>query len=118
MEESRKAKFRMPSTLTIIFLLIAIMAVLTWIIPSGSFERQDIDGRMVVVAGTYQKAASNPQGITEVFTAPISGFIDAAEVVGFVLIVGGAFGIVNKTGAIESMIAHTVNKMKKFQFLI
>ena len=118
MQESRRVKFRMPSTLTIIFLLIAIMAVLTWIIPSGSFERQDIDGRMVVVAGTYQKAASNPQGITEVFTAPISGFIDAAEVVGFVLIVGGAFGIVNKTGAIESMIAHTVNKMKKFQFLI
>ena len=118
MQESRRAKFRMPSTLTIIFLLIAIMAVLTWIVPSGSFERQDIDGRMVVVAGTYQKAASNPQGITEVFTAPINVFIDAAEVVGFVLIVGGAFGIVNKTGAIESMIAHTVNKMKKFQFLI
>ncbi|GAA0237314.1 YfcC family protein [Metaclostridioides mangenotii] len=118
MSNLRKKKFTMPQTLTIIFLLIILMAVLTWIVPSGSFERVDIEGRAVVVAGTYEKVSSNPQGVTEVFTAPINGFIDAAEVVGFVLIVGGAFGIVNKTGAIEAIIAHTVNKMKKFQFLI
>ena len=118
MNNLRKKKFTMPQTLTIIFLLIIVMAVLTWIIPSGSFERVDIEGRAVVVAGTYEKVSSNPQGVTEVFTAPINGFIDAAEVVGFVLIVGGAFGIVNKTGAIEAIIAHTVNKMKKSQFLI
>ncbi|MCU5804087.1 YfcC family protein [Clostridioides difficile] len=118
MSSLKKKKFTMPQTLTIIFLLIVLMAILTWIVPSGNFERVDIDGRSVVVAGTYEKAPSNPQGITDVFTAPINGFIDAAEVVGFVLIVGGAFGIVNKTGAIEAVIAHTVNKMKKFQFLI
>jgi uncharacterized ion transporter superfamily protein YfcC len=118
MSNLRKKKFTMPQTLTIIFLLIIVMAVLTWIVPSGSFERVDIEGRAVVVAGTYEKVSSNPQGVTEVFTAPINGFIDAAEVVGFVLIVGGAFGIVNKTGAIEAIIAHTVNKMKKFQILI
>ncbi|HBG3250676.1 TPA: YfcC family protein [Clostridioides difficile] len=118
MSSLKKKKFTMPQTLTIIFLLIVLMAILTWIVPSGNFERVDIDGRSVVVAGTYEKAPSNPQGITDVFTTPINGFIDAAEVVGFVLIVGGAFGIVNKTGAIEAVIAHTVNKMKKFQFLI
>lgn len=118
MSTLKKKKFTMPNTLTIIFLLIIVMAILTWIVPSGSFERADVDGRMVVVAGTYEKVSSNPQGIADVFTAPINGFIDAAEVVGFVLIVGGAFGIVNKTGAIEAIIAHTVNKMKKYQFLI
>lgn len=118
MTSLRKRKFNMPSTLTIIFSLIVLMAVLTWIVPSGSFERQDIEGRSVVIAGTYEKVESNPQGFSDVFAAPINGFIDAAEVVGFVLIVGGAFGVVNKTGAIEAVIAHTVNKMKKFQFLI
>lgn len=118
MSTLRRQKFTMPSTLAIIFLLIVVMAVLTWIVPSGSFERQEIQDKMVVVAGTYEKVESNPQGITDVFTAPINGFIDAAEVVGFVLIVGGAFGIVNKTGAIEAAIAHIVNRMKKFQFLI
>lgn len=118
MTSLRKRKFNIPSTLTIIFSLIVLMVVLTWIVPSGSFERQDIEGRSVVVAGTYEKVSSNPQGFSDVFAAPINGFIDSAEVVGFVLIVGGAFGVVNKTGAIEAVIAHTVNKMKKFQFLI
>ncbi|MDU7966509.1 MAG: YfcC family protein, partial [Paeniclostridium sordellii] len=52
------------------------------------------------------------------FLAPIDGFIDAAEVVGFVLLVGGAFGIVNKTGAIESGINHTVKKLNGLEVLI
>ncbi|MEG0873678.1 MAG: YfcC family protein, partial [Clostridia bacterium] len=75
MSTLKKKKFTMPNTLTIIFLLIIVMAILTWIVPSGSFEREDVNGRMVVVAGTYEKVSSNPQGIADVFTAPINGFI-------------------------------------------
>src|SRR3712207_1178111 len=73
---------------------------------------------MVVKPGTYHKVAENPQGIKDIFLAPIDGFIDAAEVVGFVLLVGGAFGIVNKTGSIESGINHTVKKLNGLEVLI
>ena len=113
-----KKKLTIPHTFTIIFLLIVVIAVLTWIIPSGEFQRVKIDGRMVVKPGTYHKVAENPQGIKDIFLAPIDGFIDAAEVVGFVLLVGGAFGIVNKTGAIESGINHTVKKLNGLEVLI
>ncbi|CEO14241.1 C4-dicarboxylate anaerobic carrier [[Clostridium] sordellii] len=113
-----KKKLTIPHTFTIIFLLIVVIAVLTWIIPSGEFQRVKIDGRMVVKPGTYHKVAANPQGIKDIFLAPIDGFIDAAEVVGFVLLVGGAFGIVNKTGAIESGINHTVKKLNGLEVLI
>ena len=113
-----KKKITIPHTFTIIFLLIVVIAILTWIIPSGEFQRINVDGRMVVNPGTYRQVAPNPQGIQDVFKAPIDGFIDAAEVVGFVLLVGGAFGIVNKTGAIESGINHTVKKLNKLQVLI
>lgn len=118
LEKKSKKKVKIPHTFTIIFTLIVIMAGLTWIIPSGQFDRAEVDGRSVVVPGTYQSVESNPQGISDVFQAPINGFIDAAEVVGFVILVGGAFGIVNKTGAIEAGIGHTVGKMKGLQFLI
>ncbi|MBC6004647.1 putative basic amino acid antiporter YfcC [[Eubacterium] tenue] len=113
-----KKKITIPHTFTIIFLLIVIIAILTYIIPSGEFKRIDVDGRMVVKPGTYHQVDSNPQGIQDVFMAPINGFVDAAEVVGFVLLVGGAFGIVNKTGAIESGINHIVRKLKGLQVLI
>lgn len=113
-----KKKITIPHTFTIIFLLIVMIAILTYIIPSGEFKRIDVDGRMVVKPGTYHQVDSNPQGIQDVFRAPINGFVDAAEVVGFVLLVGGAFGIVNKTGAIESGINHIVRKLKGLQVLI
>lgn len=118
MTEKSKRKFVIPHTFTIIFLLIVLMAILTWIIPSGEFNREEIDGRSVVVPGTYQRVDSNPQGFVDVFRAPIDGFIDAAEVVGFVLIVGGAFGIVNKTGAIESGIGAVISKFQGKEMLI
>ncbi|MEG2786714.1 MAG: YfcC family protein [Romboutsia sp.] len=113
-----KKKLAIPHTFTIIFLLIVLIAVLTWIIPSGEFQRVDIGGRMVVKPGTYHQVESNPQGIQDIFLAPINGFVDAAEVVGFVLLVGGAFGIVNKTGAIESGINHVVKKLNGLEVLI
>lgn len=118
LEKKNKKKIKIPHTFTIIFSLIIVMAGLTWIIPSGEFQREEIDGRSVVIPGTYQQVDANPQGIEDVFKAPIDGFIDAAEVVGFVILVGGAFGIVNKTGAIEAGIGHTISKMKSLQFLI
>lgn len=118
MTDKVKKKFTIPHTFTIIFLLIVIMAVLTWIIPSGEFAREDIEGRMVVVPGTYKSVDSSPQGFVDVFRAPIDGLVDAAEVVGFVLIVGGAFGIVNKTGAIEAGIGAVISKFKGKELLI
>lgn len=116
--KEKKKRFHIPHTFTIIFSLIVVMAGLTWIVPSGEFAREDVDGRNVVVPGTYQQVESSPQGIDDIFMAPINGFVDAAEVVGFVLLVGGAFGIVNRTGAIEAGIGHAVSKMKGLQFLI
>lgn len=118
MVDKSKRKLVIPHTLTIIFLLIVLMAILTWIIPSGEFLREEIEGRMVVVPGTYKSVQSNPQGFIDIFRAPIDGLVDASEVVGFVLIVGGAFGIVNKTGAIESGIGAVISKFKGRDLII
>lgn len=96
-------KLKVPHTYTIIFSIIVFMTILTWLVPSGVFDTEETaDGRTVVISGTYHQIESNPQGIDDLFTAPIKGIIDAAETIGFVLIVGGAFGIINRTGAIEA----------------
>lgn len=115
---NKNKKINIPHTFTIIFGLIVIIAVLTWIIPSGEFDRVVKDNRLVVVPNTYKTVEPNPQGIDDIFRAPIDGFVDAAEVVGFVLLVGGAFGIVNRTGAIEAGIAGVISKFKGKELLI
>ncbi|MGC9364177.1 MAG: YfcC family protein [Fidelibacterota bacterium] len=100
-----------PNTYLLIFSIIIITAGLTWLIPSGEYNRTEMDGRSVVVPGSYQPVESNPQGIWAILKAPIRGFTDksAALIVGFVLIVGGVFAVLEKTKAIDAAIKAIVN---------
>jgi uncharacterized ion transporter superfamily protein YfcC len=95
-------KLRAPNTFVLLFLLTAFVAGLTWILPGGAFERVERDGRTVVVPGTWRAVEPAPQGVGALFTAPIRGFVEAANVIGFVLLVGGTFGILQRTGAIDA----------------
>lgn len=114
----KKKKITIPHTYAIIFSLIVVMAILTWIVPSGQFDTTEINGRMVVVSGTYKEVESNPQGLSNIFLAPILGFIESADIIGFVLLIGGSFAIVNKTGAIQAGIATVIKKLNGKDMLI
>ncbi len=96
------SKIKAPNTFLIIFSLIILAAILTWIIPAGEFDTTEKNGKEIVVSGSYHEVESNPQGIFDVLTSPIDGFVDAALIIGFVLIVGGAFGIFTRTEAVDS----------------
>lgn len=117
--EKKKRRLKVPHTYTIIFCIIILMTILTWIVPSGQFDTmENADGRTVVIAGTYHEVGSNPQGILDLFTSPIKGIIDAVETIGFVLIVGGAFGIINKTGAVEAGIGKAAKAFGKKELFV
>ena len=98
------SKLKSPNTYALIASMLVIVAILTWILPSGNFDREIIDGRELVVNGSYHAVESSPQNIDSVLTAPIKGFVDASLIIGFVLLVGGAFGIFRKTEAVDSAI--------------
>lgn len=115
MSEKVKKGFKLPSSYTILMFIIAFMAVMTWIIPAGQYQ-VDEAGRLV--AGTYEKVAQNPQGIYDVFMAPVRamlghGATEAAINVAFFIIMVGAFlGVVNETGALDVGIASIVKRFK------
>ena len=112
---------RFPTAYTILFLLIILVAALTWIIPAGSYDRvmNDTVGREVAVAGTYQIVDPNPQGFVDVMLAPGAGLYDpdsyaanAIDVALFVLFLGGFLGVVNATGAIDTGIRSAMRKLE------
>ncbi|WP_027707661.1 YfcC family protein [Zooshikella ganghwensis] len=121
------AKFKFPSAYSILFLLIIVVAGLTWLVPAGQYDRvhnEKLD-KEVPVAGTYKEVDANPQGVWEIFLAPVDGFYDhdsyeanAIDVALFVLIIGGFLGVVNKTGAIDAGIARTVTGLKGKEILM
>ena len=99
-------KLKAPNTYLLIFSIIIITAILTYIIPSGNYNRTELNGREIVVSDSYHHVDKNPQGIWAILKAPIRGFTDksAALIVGFVLIVGGVFAVLEKTKAIDAAI--------------
>lgn len=91
-----------PDALVIICIVLLLFMGLTWFVPAGEYAREVIDGRTVVVAGTYQAVTPNPQGIGDLLTAPIKGIVGASQIIAFVLLVGGAFSILTATGALDA----------------
>lgn len=95
---------RIPHTFTIVFALIVLAAVLTWVVPAGEFVRQSIEvngaTREVVVNDSFHYVESSPQ-TWQVFSALYNGFVDKADIIIFILMVGGAFWILNNSHAID-----------------
>lgn len=118
----KKWSFKLPqlNTLGIIFSIIILVMVMTWIVPSGSYDRVLSDGREVVVPGTYHAVASSPQGIFDILKAPINGFENTALVIAFLLIIGGVLAVIEKTGAITAGIKEASSffgRNPQFKFL-
>ena len=110
--QTSKRSWSLPHTYVLLFVIILFVALLTWIVPSGVFERQQLkiaDGVVAstVVAGTFRpvdKVTDDRdlrQGFFDVLSAPAKGVVHAADVIAFVLIIGGAFGVITRTGAID-----------------
>ena len=95
---------KLPDTLVLIFSILIIITILTWFYPGGKYDRQIIDGREMVQPESYAEVESVPQGLGSLLTAPIKGFIDASQIIAFILIVGGAFMVIQNTGAFDALI--------------
>ena len=129
MAEKKRFKIHMPHVITLIFFLIIIVAILTWILPSGEFEwtimETSTGEREVAVAGTYhtvEKIAEDGtdlrQGIAQILMAPGKGIQSMVEVLAFVFIIGGVFQIMAKTNALNMGIQKVVKKLGSKDVLI
>jgi len=97
-------KFKLPHTFVLLFIILALIAAATWLVPGGKYDTHLVNGKQLIDPSTFHYIASAPQGVTALMKAPIKGFVDAALIIGFVLIVGGAFSVLQKTEAVDSMI--------------
>ena len=106
---------KIPHTYTIIASIILICAVLSWIIPAGEYDRErvTVNGteRTVIVDNSYHAVEASPQ-TWQVFTALLEGFEQQAGIIAFLLIIGGAFQVMNSSRAIDVGIFSFLNFTK------
>jgi uncharacterized ion transporter superfamily protein YfcC len=110
--QQTRRRWELPHTYVILFVMIMLIAALTWIVPSGEFERQELtteDGYTVstVIPGSFQSIDKLTddrdlrQGPYDVLSAPAKGIVHAADIIAFVLLLGGVFGIITQTGVLD-----------------
>ena len=127
-EPEKKRRFTLPSAYTILFVLIVLAAIATWIIPAGTYELTK-DGEPK--PGTYHEVESKPAKIVvDSLTAPINGLygiedakgninyynsgtlFGAIDVALFIIVIGGFLGVTMKTGAIQAGIGRLVARLR------
>jgi uncharacterized ion transporter superfamily protein YfcC len=110
-------RLRIPNTFVLLFAILALIALATWFIPGGKYDTHLVNGKQLIDPASFHYVASAPQGLVALMKAPIKGFVEAAQIIGFVLVVGGAFAVVQKTDAIDTGI-RSIARMHEHSALV
>lgn len=109
MNKEKKGKtFKLPHTLVLIYMMVITVYALSWVVPSGEFQREEkvIEGttRNIPVPGSFRYIEKKTVGPEALLLAPIQGFRDGAEIIAFLFVISGAFMVIQKTGTIDMAI--------------
>ncbi len=114
---------KIPHTYVIIFIIIIIAAVFTWFVPGGSFQRETITTSggqsQVIVSNSFTYTENVPQ-TWQIFSAFYEGFVRTPKIIVFILILGGAFWILNESRAIDLGVyafLRKSDKLNKFRII-
>ena len=106
--DSKKSWFesiKIPHTYVLIFSMIIMAAILTYIIPAGEYVRlKNAAGITVIDPASFHYVPQHPSGITGIFSAVPVGLTSTASLVFFLFIIGGVFQIINCTGTINILV--------------
>ena len=109
-------RLKIPHTYVIVFIIIVIAAVFTWFVPGGAFDRETITTasgtKEVIRTNSFHYVESAPQ-TWQIFSAFYKGFVRSPKIIVFILILGGAFWILNESKAIDMGVYAFLKKSDK-----
>ncbi len=111
---------RFPHVLVLLVVFGLLAAAASYIVPAGEYQRRDdpVTGRQVVVGGTYHRVEQQPVRPFDAVVAIPRGAVDAASVIFLVFLVGGAFAVVEKTGALTFGVNWLVHRLQNRQAVV
>lgn len=108
-------KLRLPHPLVLLLGGVGIAILLTWIVPAGAYQRRTDpqSGRQIAIAGTYARVEPAPVGPMAGLLAVPRGIVAGADVILTVLFVGGAFALLDATGALARLVGSLVGTTRR-----
>lgn len=112
LQKNKKKRISFPSTASLLMIIILLCAICTYIIPAGEYERifDEVTNRTIVVADSYKRVEQSPVGLWAMMASIYNGIIEGSEIIAFLFVIGGAFAIVMKSGAINAALAKLIKR--------
>lgn len=120
MASKGKFQFKVPNTLILLFGMMVLAQIVTYLVPKGAFEMTTEHGHDMVIPGTYEQIHdAAPLPVWHLFMALPKAFEDSQGIIFFIFIIGGALSVIKATGAIDAILGKTLEKFgHKPQLLI
>lgn len=113
-------RFRLPHPFVLLLAGVVVAVALTWIVPAGQYQRRTdaATGRDVVIAGTYARVDPSPVGPMGALMAVPRGIVAGADVMLTILFVGGAFALLDATGALARLVGSLVGRTSRPRIIV
>ncbi|KQU21984.1 MULTISPECIES: YfcC family protein [Peribacillus] len=104
-------KERKINVFLLLLCILAIATLFTYILPAGEYARIEADGRTTVDANSFKWIESAPVGLFDMIKAIHTGMVEAGNIIFFLLIIGGFFGVLRATGTVDVLIGTMARKL-------
>jgi uncharacterized ion transporter superfamily protein YfcC len=91
----------MPDVLTLLFGVLALCVLATYILPAGEYQ---VGAKDVIIPGTYERVANTPVSVMAAFTAIHTGMVKSAPIIFGILFTGGALAVLDATGSLRGAV--------------
>ncbi|MCH4886476.1 YfcC family protein [Acidaminobacter sp. JC074] len=99
-------KFKIPEAYSLIIIIVIVASIATYFVPAGLYDREyneelDITS---VVEGSYHSVEATPLSLPDILNSIAKGLMSASDLIIFVLVVGGSFGVITATGTVNGLV--------------
>ena len=108
----QKLANKVPHTYVLIFIIILLASLMTYVVPAGQFDRVEFNGRMAIVPDSYHTVEKSPVNFMTILMSFQMGMISASDIVFFVFIIGGSVGILRSTKAVDALLVKVIYSAK------
>ena len=110
----KEKKQRKVNAFVLLFCIIVLATLATYLVTPGEFVREVVDGKTVIVADSFHAIEKEPLSLLEIFRCIPNGLVGSSGIMFLIMLVGGCLEVYNRTGAMDKGISRIIGKADKW----
>lgn len=117
-KSKKKLSFAFPDTYVLLFMMLLIAFIATYLVPAGEYDRDKVNNITVVVPGTYHAIENQSLGLMDIVLAMQKGMVESGSIIFLILFMGGLIAMIEATGALNAGVKRAIDKTRGNEFML